>query len=171
MAASQCVWSLKERCTCSWPLFAPIAFPHSQKHAGFLHGNNLVLKGKSMQCNFHRRPSLVQQASLVQTLLPDSHIKTEGEKSEVILLWRFYGMVLMSLPFCYHEKLQYAFKKGVGAVHRMRGLLCYARSHIGCNKCFLLGGLIFWNAYCDCSRGLLNEVSSRCCFIEQPWHM
>lgn len=43
-------------------------------------------------------------------------------------------MVLMSLPFCYHEKLQYAFKKGVGAVHRMRGLLCYARSHIECSQ-------------------------------------
>lgn len=39
------------------------------------------------------------------------------------------------------------------------------------NKYFFLGGLLFWNAYSDCSGGLLNEVSSRCWFIEQSWHV
>lgn len=36
---------------------------------------------------------------------------------------------------------------------------------------FFLGGLIFWHAYCDCSGGLLNEVSSRCWFIERSWRV
>lgn len=39
------------------------------------------------------------------------------------------------------------------------------------NKYLFLGGLLFWNAYSDCSGGLLNEVSSRCWFIEQSWHV
>ena len=39
------------------------------------------------------------------------------------------------------------------------------------NKYFFLGGLLFWNAYSDCSGGLLNEVSSRCWFIDQSWHV
>lgn len=55
------------------------------------------------------------------------------------------------LPFCYHEKLQYAFKKGAGAAHRMRGLLCHAgRSHVGCYQVPVRMELLLSWGYSSC---------------------